>query len=96
MNKIDVSSAYRRPTGTDAKARRGAGWGGKGSSNISQYGQGARRRVPYQSDHGCTNWMGRTLPHQGVRECLRRRAGGMRYAEQRLFFDALPASEDAA
>lgn len=67
----------RTAFGADAKVRRGVGWGGKGSvhSSVRKY-RGWRRRVEYSIDwrRGCTNGKGgRIAPHQGERECERRR-----------------------
>lgn len=48
----------KRPTGSDAKTRHGAGWGGKGSIR--------KEYVPYQTGRS------KYVPHQGKKEMARR------------------------
>lgn len=67
-----------RVTGTDAKVRRGNGWGGKGSAHPTsrRFVDAVGNKVParyYRPYRG-----GLVAASNGRRECDRRRAGGMR------------------
>lgn len=62
----------RTSYGTNAKVRRGAGWGGKGSYHPSIGGVvGGYRKIAYPGQSKYT-------PHQGIKECVRRAVGSTR------------------
>lgn len=65
----------RTSYGTNAKVRRGAGWGGKDSYHPSiGDAVGGYRKIAYPGASKYT-------PHHGARECLRRRCGSTAAAQ---------------
>jgi hypothetical protein len=65
----------RTSYGTNSKVRRGDGWGGKRSIHSSIGSPSSRRHRRRDFYAAKSNVTGRDngLPHQGERECLRRR-----------------------